>query len=143
MTKNLKSLIILFKAQQTLENQVKQSLIGTGLSVNEFMVLEALHHKEGLNTGELIQTILLPNSSMTYVLDTLQKKNLIIRNKNEADKRIQILSLTPEGEEEFQRIYAKHYDYMRKIFDVLTEEEEFVLQTLLKKVGKQEMEDLT
>ena len=79
MAQDLKTLIVLFKAYQSMINQVKLSLINTDLTVNEFTALEALYSKKELTTSELRDYVLVPNSSMTYVLDTLEKKELIQR----------------------------------------------------------------
>lgn len=136
MEKDLRSLIILFKAHSSLYDQVKHSLLDSSLTVNEFTALEALYHKKVLTTSELIGSILVANSSMTYVLDTLEKKELIKRQKSEHDKRVQTLSLTEKGTQLFTKIYEKHYHHMRQYFDVLDPEEEKTLQNLLKKIGK-------
>ncbi len=138
--KKLKSLIILFKTHQHLTSNVKLSLSETELTVNEFTVLEALYTKGELSVQELIDKILIPNSSMTYVLDVLEKKNYIERKKDKKDRRRQQLSLTSSGTTIFLKIYDIHYNHMTKIFEVLTPEEEVVLRNLLKKIGKKAQE---
>ena len=136
MKRDLKSLVVLFKAQQSLENVVKQSLENTSLSVNEFTALEALNSKGSLNTKQLADYVLIPNSSMTYVLDNLSKKNLVIRKRSENDRRVQFITLTSEGKQLFDDIFQIHLEHMRPIFDVLTQQEEEILQESLKKIGK-------
>ncbi len=136
MEKDLKSLIIIFKVHGHLVKHVKQSLEETELSVNEFSAMEALYTKGSLSTQALIDLVLIPNSSMTYVLDTLAKKDYLSRCKDPDDRRIQRLSLTPKGKEVFESIYKRHFDHMREVFDVLTPEEEAAMQTILKKLGK-------
>lgn len=136
MEKDLKSLVILFKAYQSVINQVKVSLEDTNLNVNEFAAMEALYHKGCLTTQELIDHVLIANSSMTYVLDILSRKKLISRNKDPKDRRIQKLSLTDAGKELFSEVYDKHYKHMRSFFDVLTTEDEVQLQGYLKQIGK-------
>ncbi len=135
--KDLKSLIILFKAHSSVMNGVKKSLHGSEMSVNEFAAMEALYHKKTLNTQQLIDLVLIPNSSMTYVLDVLNKKKYIQRVRNKEDKRIQSLSLTAKGKAVFEKVYEKHFEMMREIFDVLSDEEEATLQEILKKLGKE------
>ena len=93
MIKDLKTLIIMLKSYQNIENNIKHSLIGSNLNVNEFAALEALDTKGPLSTQELIDTVLIPNSSMTYVLEILTKKGLITKDKKENDKRVQIIKL--------------------------------------------------
>lgn len=134
--KDLKSLVVLFKAYQSLSSSVKHSLVGTGINVNEFTAMEALYVKGSLSTQQLIDTILIPNSSMTYVLEQLNKKEYIKRKEKEEDRRVQIISLTQKGVILFEEIYESHFKYIRSIFDVLSANEEAVLQDLLKKVGK-------
>lgn len=135
MSKDLKSLIVLFKAHQSVLRNVRISLEESCLSVNEFAALEALHTKGTLTTQNLIKYVLIPNSSMTHVLDTLEKKSLIIREKDEEDRRIQYIRLTTQGYEIFESVYSKHFEHMRTLFDVLTDEEETRIHTILKKLG--------
>ena len=143
MIKDLKTLIIMLKSYQNIENNIKHSLVDSNLNVNEFAALEALDTKGSLSTQELIDTVLIPNSSMTYVLEILTKKGLITKDRKENDKRVQIITLSKKGKEVFEEIYKEHFKHMRSIFDVLNEEEELQLQNLLKKLGKEAMEVLT
>lgn len=138
--KDLKSLIILFKAQTSLALGVKKSLEDTGINMNEFVAMEALYFKGELTTQALVDTVLTPNSSMTYVLDILMKKGYIKRERCTSDKRVQYVSLTPEGRSYFESIYKEHFKYIREILDVLDDEEEKQMQKALKKVGKRALE---
>lgn len=138
--KKLKSLIVLFRAHASLELSIKQSLVGTGLSVNEFSIMEALHTKKRVTTGELIDLVLIPNSSMTYVLDKLSEVGCIVRERDDEDRRTQYISLTEKGKKRIEEVYAIHYDKMIDIFSVLTNEEEFIMQEALKKLGKKSQE---
>lgn len=136
MAQDLKSLIILFKAHQSLERNVKLSLEDSRLSVNEFTALEALHVKKKLTTQALIDAVLIPNSSMSHVIKTLEQKGYLTRTRDQADRRTQYLSLTEEGEAVFSSVYKKHFRHMRELFDILNEQEEEDLQIILKKLGK-------
>lgn len=142
MENNLKTLIVLFKAYSSVEKNVKRSLVNSGLSLNEFTTMEALYNKNTLSTQEIIDTILIPNSSMTYVLENLLKKGFIKREKNKRDKRISVISLTEDGRLIFEKVYANHFKHMKKIFNHISEKEEKQLQNLLKKVGKVAEENL-
>lgn len=136
MEKDLKTFVILFKTHTNLIRHVKKSLEDTQLSVNEFTCMEALLNKGSLSAQALIDLVLIPNSSMTYVLDTLSKKELILREKDPADRRVQRISLTDKGEKVISEIYDIHHAHMREIFDVLSPDEEKRLQELLKTLGR-------
>lgn len=140
MTKSLKSLVILFKAYQSVVDQAKESLRGSGVNLNEFGVLEALNTKHPLNTQELAARLLIPNSSLTYVLDCLEKKEYIERRKDEKDMRLIWIYLSDKGLGFIYNQYQKHAEYMAPIFEVLSDDEEQQLQRLLKKVGKKAQE---
>lgn len=133
--KTLKTLIILFKTQQNLNKHIKKSLEGTSLTVNEFVVLEALSNKGDLSVGDVLNYVLIPNSSLTYVISTLSKKEYIEQYVNPDDQRIKMLKITTLGEKLFQAAYEKHYLHIRSQFDTLSSEEEATLQHLLKKLG--------
>ena len=134
---NLKTLTILFRTHQNILEKVKESIKDFDINVNEFQALEALYHKGKLTTQALCDTVLVPGSSMTYVVDQLEKKGLVVRLKDEKDRRINYVMLSLKGLNDTEIIYNKHYEEMRKRFDKLTSEEEVTLQNLLKKIGKE------
>ncbi|NLC34558.1 MAG: MarR family transcriptional regulator [Erysipelothrix sp.] len=132
----LKTLIVLFKAHTSVGNNVKLSLSDSVLTLNEFAVMEALYTKGAMRTQTLAESILIPNSSLTYVLDMLVESSYVERIKDEDDKRCLLINLTKKGKKTFEEIYAKHHQHMLKIFNALSDEEELELQRLLKKLGK-------
>lgn len=142
-TPQLKTLIVLFKTHQHLLNHVRQSIANTGLSINEFTAMEALHAKGVMTTQQLAESVLIPNSSLTYVLDGLEKKQLINRQKGKQDARILELVLTSEGKRHFRDIYRHHYEQLRPIFDILSPDQEHELQESLKLLGKFAQQELS
>lgn len=139
---NLKMLIVLFKTQKNLNKHIKKSLVGSGLPVNEFAVLESLYNKGDMTVSELINYVLIPNSSMTYVVSRLVNKEYIKEVNNPKDQRVKILTLTDLGRAVFIKTYEKHYQHMRAQFDQLTKDEEATLVELLKKLGRSLEESL-
>ncbi len=142
MEKDLKSVIILFRAYSYVMMNVKLSLESDTLSLNEFVALEALQAKGELTTSELIDKVLIAGSSMTYVLDGLCKKGLVKREKDKDDRRIIHIQLTDEGAKVISSLYEVHRTHMRQIFDVLSPEEERAMQDYVKRIGKR-AEELT
>lgn len=140
--KPLKTLIVLFKTQKNLNKHIKKSLEGSGLSVNEFSALEVLYNKGDLSVHQLINYVLIPNSSMTYVVSTLATKGYLEVCPNPQDQRVKFLKLTEKGRIIFENAYNKHYQHLAKEFEVLSKDEEATLRTLLKKLGKSLEENL-
>ena len=137
MIQDLKTLTILLRAANAVEHRIKDDVSMYGLGLSDFGALEVLYHKGPLPVQAICEKVLIANSSMSYVIDTLIKKQLIKKIKNPDDRRIHIVELTEKGRQLMDDIYPRHQDHMRSMIDVLDESEETELQRLLKKLGKQ------
>ena len=135
MSYDLKTITVLFRAKNSLETLIKQDVQSYGVNVSEFGTLEALYHKGALTVQQIIDKVLIANSSMTYVLDNLTKRGLITRTKDPLDKRIFKVELTPEGKAFMDQIYPQHEANMKTVLSILSKEEQQSLQSLLKILG--------
>ena len=133
---NLKTITILFRSHNSLEKAIKDDVLKYGLNVSEFGVLEALYHKEKLSVKGIVDKVLVPNSSMSYVIENLVNKGYISKIQSQKDKRSFMLELTSKGRELMDKIFPLHKKNMRAILDVLDENEEAILQKALVKIGK-------
>jgi MarR family transcriptional regulator, 2-MHQ and catechol-resistance regulon repressor len=136
VSKDLKTLTILFRATNFIEETIKNDVSKYGLNLSEFGALEVLYHKGPLPVQSICEKVLIANSSMSYVIENLIKKELIEKVKNEKDRRIHIVHLTEKGKKLFDEVYPEHLEQMRSVINILDEIEEKELQTLLKKLGK-------
>jgi MarR family 2-MHQ and catechol resistance regulon transcriptional repressor len=135
MQNYLKTMTILFRTQQSVLAYAMEDIKTYDLNFTEFSALEVLYKKGTIPVQSICDVVLIANSSMTYVLDKLEKRGLIKRYKEKTDKRIILVKLTDEGQKMTDEIMPKHYAYMGNLFEVLDVKENEVLQTLLKKVG--------
>jgi MarR family 2-MHQ and catechol resistance regulon transcriptional repressor len=135
MMEDLKTITILFRATNAMEAMIKEDVSTYQLNPTEFGVLEALYHLGPLNVQEIVNKVLIANSSMSYVLDELEKKQWIQRIKDIHDARVRKVSLTNQGVILMDDIYPTHVQTLRKRLNRLTSEEETLLQNLLKKIG--------
>ncbi|MGM0495420.1 MAG: MarR family winged helix-turn-helix transcriptional regulator [Bacillota bacterium] len=133
---NLKTLTIIFRTKDSVEKAIQKDVKNYGLNVTEFGVLEALYHLGDLPIKKIMEKVLITNSSLTYVIEQLEKKNYLQKRKSDQDRRSFILCLTKKGKSLMKKAYEKHEKNMRKILDDLSKEEEKTLQELLKKIGK-------
>jgi len=131
----IKSYIILSKAKNALESIMKQNIESYGLTMNEFSVLEVLNTYERLMVNEIIQKVLIPNSSLTYVLERLESKGYISRIQCTSDKRAFYISITTEGKSLMNEILPKHFKFIQNVYGVLSDNEVEELNRLLKKIG--------
>ena len=132
---NLKAMITLFKAHQSLTEVIKDDIREYDFDLNEFAVYEVVYHYKQLRVSEINDKVLVNSSSLTYILDKLVRKNIIERLQDEDDRRVFNIRITKEGKLLGNRIFPSHYELLTKVFNVLTEDERELLSSLLKKVG--------
>src|SRR5690554_1517029 len=93
----LKALVVHLKAHQFIKETIKKDMLKHGLSMSEFMVLELLFHKGNQTIQSVAKKVLLTSGSMTYVINQLEKKQLIQRKKDLQDGRITYVSLSEQA----------------------------------------------
>ena len=132
---DLKLMIVLFKAHQSLVEFIKDDIKDCNLDLNEFSVLEVIYHKKELTVQEINEKVLVASSSLSYILQKLEKRNLIQRKKCQRDKRVSYISLTDDGYSFSNDLFPKHYDNLKEMFKVLSSEEKESAKEILKKLG--------
>jgi MarR family 2-MHQ and catechol resistance regulon transcriptional repressor len=98
-------------------------------------VLEALYHLGPLSQGEIGQKILRSSGNITMVIDNLEKKGLVRRERNKTDRRFFFVHLTDRGYNLINRIFPPHAAVIAQDFTVLTAAEQDTLGRLCKKLG--------
>ncbi|MDQ2070118.1 MarR family winged helix-turn-helix transcriptional regulator [Natronospira bacteriovora] len=84
-----------------------------GFNPAEFDVLVTLGNTPGMTLTELGDSTLLFKTTLTSVVDRLQKKGLVNRVPCQEDKRRTYASLTPEGERIFEAIFPAHIEHLK------------------------------
>ncbi len=133
---DLKTITILFRAKNALDELIKAQTERFGLNPTEFAALEVLYHKGPLTPNVISSKVLIAHSSMSYVIHRLVEKGLLERTVHAGDKRSAQLSLSPTGNELMDRVYPDHVATLRQILDRLSPTEEKHLQDLLKILGQ-------
>ena len=81
-------------------------LLAHDISMWGYIVLTALVEQPVRTQAALAQAIRADKSRIIGVLDELQERGLIHRQPDEADRRVHLLSLTPEGDRLRQSVEA-------------------------------------
>lgn len=135
MTDSVKAVTIMLKASHRLEDVLRKDIETYGMNTTEFGVLELLYHKGKQPMQVICGKLLMANSSMTYVVDKLYKKELVTRVNDPSDRRMVYIELTKEGLAFIESIFPNHQKRIEEVFSILDVEELQTLTTLLKKVG--------
>lgn len=123
----------LMRATNRATNRIHRHLNDDNLTVSQFAVLEALYHLGPLCQGELVQKILKSNANLTTVVDGLEKKTLVRRDRSGSDRRRVTVHLTESGDELITRVFPRHAEVVAREFEFLSNAEKAELTKLLKR----------
>lgn len=87
----------------------------------------------GMTLGELSQRMMVSNGNVTGLAERLETQGMLERRASPNDRRVQIVSLTPEGRRAFRAMARTHEDWIAEIFSGLTSDETETLMRLLAK----------
>lgn len=133
----LDSYIKLTRAADSINSRLSNSPSLNELTISQFGVLEALLHLGSLCQNELGSKILKSNSNMTTVIDNLEKRGLVKRERGLEDRRMIKIILTEKGKALIESVFPQHVESIKKQFEVLSADEQIKLGELLRKLGRQ------
>ncbi|HEX6537458.1 MAG TPA: MarR family transcriptional regulator [Gemmatimonadaceae bacterium] len=131
----LRAWIVLARAYHTIVRAVSRDAASHGLTLGQFAILEALYHKGPLPLGRIGALLLVTAGNVTYVVDQLERRGLVVRERRDNDRRVVYASLTGEGRELLDGIFPEHAHFVCTLFDTLDLGEQIELRRLLKKLG--------
>nr|WP_274598840.1 MarR family transcriptional regulator [Anaerobacillus isosaccharinicus] len=132
---SLKLFIVLSRATRAIHDLAEEDIRTYGLNPTEFAVLELLYHKGDQPIQQIGKKVLLSSGSITYVVDKLEKKQLLLRKSCPKDRRVTYAVITEQGKELMDEIFPKHKEAIETIFSGLEVSEKSQLIELLKKLG--------
>lgn len=105
MEKDDRLIYLVFLAQQKLRNYLTGSLLAEGVRItpSQAGILFLLKQENGRTMTELSQLLGADNSSMTGLVDRLEKSGFVKRQASPGDRRVLRIHITPEGIEEMDK----------------------------------------
>ncbi|HEX9037562.1 MAG TPA: MarR family transcriptional regulator [Ktedonobacterales bacterium] len=79
-----------------------------GLSTRQFWALHHLSETDDMSMIDLSRLLFTDKSNVTAIADRLEASGLIKRRPAPQDRRVILLSLTPEGSERYAQVLAAH-----------------------------------
>ena len=116
---------------QTYAQHVGKPHLGPG----RFAAMMLIHQNPDITQKELSRAIARDKSSVTPLVQTLQREGLITRTPSETDRRRVHLRLTQAGEEVLKTLLARAEEHDRKL-DAIVGDRKAELIDLLKKIVK-------
>ncbi|HTV50933.1 MAG TPA: MarR family transcriptional regulator [Steroidobacteraceae bacterium] len=102
-----------------IESQVRQNLqTSFATTLPRFDLMAQLERAaRGLKMSELSQRMMVTGGNVTGITDGLEKEGLVVREVDEADRRVYRVRLTAEGQRQFRRMAAEHEQWVIALFE--------------------------
>ncbi|MBE6125525.1 MAG: MarR family transcriptional regulator [Erysipelotrichaceae bacterium] len=119
---------------RSLHNSVKRVMSRTDGDNSKNRILRNIRRQDGLTQSQLADRLEIRPQSLTRVLSELELAGLIVRKRNENDRRVITLHITEKGEECCSAMKAVFQERAEEMFSVLDSEEKKELYRLIEKV---------
>ena len=120
------------KGSVFINKEVSEYGIGSG----QFMFLLELYINDGKNQEEIAETLKIDKGTTARALKKLEEQGFVTRIKDENDKRSNKIYLNDKAKDVREGVLDVLNDWNKEITNILTEEEEEMLKSLLEKVCK-------
>ena len=134
----LDAYIKLIRAADSVSTRLHRHLDAAELTVTQFGVLEVLFHLGPLYQRDLAQKLLKSGGNITLVIDNLEKRELVKREREAEDRRCIRVCLTQKGQQLISQIFPSHVATVVKEMSILSASEQEELGRLCRRLGKQE-----
>lgn len=127
---------LLYLTNQAMTNHAERALKPYGLTVEQFILLKNITGEDALSQNQLCEIVGKSAANVTRILDRLQKKSLVKRKQNPADRRSTLLVLTDQGEEMVEKVsslFESFSEYLTK--GMSSQEQDFFIECLEKIQG--------
>ena len=134
--RSMQTWIQILRAFQKIRAKELKYINASGLSMNQFEILEVLYHRGDLNIGAITKLIESTPGNVTVVVRNLVRDGFINTLPSPEDSRVRIVSITEKGKELIGGMFPQHASNLQSYFDVLSDEELIALYDLLRKLQK-------
>ena len=105
-----------------------------GATLQTWRVLAALHERDGRRMGDLSEITSIEVSTLTRLVDGMEKRGLAVRRRDTSDARVVTLFVTASGRRMTQKILPIAQRYEKVILQGFSEAEAALLKAALNRV---------
>ncbi|MFD1735982.1 MarR family winged helix-turn-helix transcriptional regulator [Bacillus salitolerans] len=103
----------------------------------QFVALQWLLENGDMTIGELSNKMFLACSTTTDLIDRMEKSELVVRVKDENDRRVVRIHLLDEGARIIEEVIQKRQNYLAQVLSTFSTEEVSSLEKLLSKLHQE------
>ncbi len=128
----------LMRAAESVTGRIGRQMAASDLTISQFGVLEALYHKGPLCQRDIAAKILKSTGNITMVIDNLEKRGLVRRERAADDRRYLTVHLTDEGHLLIAQVFRRVQAAIVEEMSILKEAEQEELGRLCRILGLKE-----
>lgn len=128
---------LFYDVNKVLKCGMRKSFEDANLTIPQSLVIGSLIKNGEMKITDLSKRLNLSNSTISGIVDRLEKQQLVVRTRSEVDRRIVFVKVTSRFSEMFQEIFKKAEESFQELLNPGTSEEiEKILEGLktLKKI---------
>jgi len=130
----LQSVRLLAECMQGFERFSGESVRQHGLTHAQFDIIATLGNTPGMSYKELGERTLITKGTLTGVIERLEQKGLVLRERSSEDKRSYFVRLTPAGEAVFCDVFPQVVAHGKQLFASYSAAEFDVLDAALRQL---------
>lgn len=112
---------------RTLNRKFRQYMmaqtVGCGLTVPQIHLMQELYQNPGITLGELSMRLGLAKSTVSGIVDRLEKQGKVVRKRNDNDRRVVHIDLSPGEKHLGESISLMRTNYLAGLMDSMNQEE--------------------
>jgi DNA-binding MarR family transcriptional regulator len=121
------------QSHKKLENDLEKA----GLTPPQFYVLATIGYAGGLPFGEIGVKMMVTVSNLTGIVDRLEEKKLVLRKRDENDRRVVHVVLTDKGARLYKTTIPLFEQSLAKIFAGLGKADQKEMAAILRKLNQE------
>lgn len=129
-------LISLRKIIRAIDLHSKRLERESGLTGPQLLIMQLIANAGEVTAGVIAREVSLSQATVTSIIDRLERKGLLVRERNTEDKRKVMVSLTAAGNTALEKAPALMQESFILRFDKLEEWEQSLLLSSLQRLGE-------
>lgn len=111
------------KVDYIIRRKGREILADFDITVPQFTALQILINKGNMTIGELSQKMDLACSTITDLIDRMEKSKLVVRQRDENDRRVVRIKVLDKGYDILEQVMKKRIGFLDEKLSVLSNEE--------------------
>ena len=116
--------------------KLEDALAAAGLTPPQFYVLATIGYAGGLPFGEIGAKMMVTVSNLTGIVDRLEEKKLVVRQRDAHDRRVVHVVLTDKGAKLYKSTIPLFEKSVEKIFAGLAKPDQKELSAIFRKLNQ-------